>query len=131
MSTPVFQTRFGTGNGNCFAASVATVIGWPLELVDRLIELDKGAHWLDRLQETLGHQKKALVSINIENGYPISKIPDTLIVATGPNTKGGGPHAVVCKVENGSEFSLYHDPGGENLGIEKIKEIWFIVNLSK
>lgn len=129
--TPVNQTRFGSGNGNCFAASVATVTGLPLALIDRLIDLDKGERWLDRLQAILGYQKKALVSVNIENGYPISKIPDTLVVATGPNTKGGGPHAVVCKVENGSEFSLFHDPGGENLGIKEIREIWFVINVSR
>jgi hypothetical protein len=99
---PVDQTLFGMPDGNCMAASVASVLELPLEAVPNLARLD----WLP-----------TLASVADEHGFCLrvsAAPPPGHAIACGDGPRGF-MHAVV--VEHGRTV---HDPHYERAGLVNV-----------
>jgi hypothetical protein len=97
---PVDQTTFGFPDGNCLAASLASVVELPLEVIDVPLRTEwaGGGHWMEGVYHVLaahGFEGWHRGPDNPPGGYA---------VAFGPAARGFS-HA--CVVLNGA---LAHDP---------------------
>jgi hypothetical protein len=128
---PVNQTRFGNGSGNCFAACVASILEIPIEEIDPLILPANGSNWIDGLQSYLSERGMFLLHVSIRDQYPLGPVPETLVIAIGPNNRRGGRHAVVCEFQDTNRLVLVHDPGSDEITLARVDEIWFIARLMR
>lgn len=99
---PVDQTKFGMPDGNCMAASVASVLELPLETVPNLANLE----WLS-----------ILAAFADEHGLclRVSAVPppgDAIACGDGPR---GFQHAVVVR-----HGQVVHDPHHERAGLVNV-----------
>jgi hypothetical protein len=127
---PVFQTRFGRPLGNCWAASIASILELPLEIVDWSpnmtadeIEPPPGGcvspEWIARQDRRLR-----------ELGYWMARQPWTpdLVPPEGVHylalgiTWTGVGHVCVFL-----EGALVHDPNPKAPGLGKVDEVAFLV----
>lgn len=120
----VFQTIFSNVNGNCYQASIASILGLELNEVPHFAELysDETYHWeLQIWLSQFGLMALRVPFREVENGVivcPFLSLPESWCLAIGksrnyPNIN----HAVVGKVIQGNQFLLEHDPlpNGEGL----------------
>lgn len=127
---PVVQTRFGRPGGNCWAASIASILELPLEAVDWSpdmtpdeIEPPPGGcvsqEWIDRQQRKL-----------IELGYWMVRQP------WAPNlTLPAGVHYLALGITDTGvghvcvylEGAIVHDPNPKAPGLVTVDEIAFLV----
>lgn len=116
---PVDQDRFGVGEGNCLAACVASLTGFPLqELTDEIAmsEAGGGSHWYDRFITTM-HAR----------GYNVrhdSDDPPGYAIAFGPAIRGVH-HAVVAL-----DGKVVHDPHFSRAGLLEIQGFFILEPLS-
>lgn len=109
--TPVDQTRFGQGEGNCFAACVATITGLDL---DRLTEslgygsgTDEEESWYDRAVRVLGERGWSM-------SYDTAKAPAGYCIASGPAERGLLHSTVALDGE------IVHDPHPSRAGLLEV-----------
>lgn len=107
---PVYQTNFTIPGGNCFQASVASVLDLPLEAVPDFCNLyDDDNWWSEFVTFCLG---RGLYPLSIDSSISMPKNPVIFHLALG-RTKQEHYHAVVYA--NGE---LVHDPnGGSGLAV--------------
>ncbi len=127
---PVFQTRFGRPVGNCWAASIASILELPLEAVDWSPDMtaeeiepaggtDVSDEWLrrrDRRIEALGFFMSRL-TYDATLTYPAG----VHALVLGQNANGVGH---VCVWRDGA---IVHDPNPGGAGLATIEEITFLV----
>lgn len=112
---PVFQTRFGDKNGNCFAACVASVMECELEDVPEITSHEPD-EWFEPIRAWLAG--KGLDSLNLSVAGS-SWRPMGYAVAGVPSPRGAFMHAVVTYGNK-----IVHDPhpeGGANP--DEIKDV--------
>ena len=59
---PVYQTRFGGGNGNCLLACVASILHRPIESIPDFNL--SGCGWMEELYEWCGNEGIGLIQFN-------------------------------------------------------------------
>lgn len=115
--TPVTQTSFGVGTGNCYEVCVATLTGLPLESMPARREEDAGP----------------LLEWMVEHGWLSLEMPvDALqgLVPTEPyilcgQAEGGG-HAVVAAAGR-----IIHDPNPAAPGVKVPEMIILLIRVSE
>lgn len=129
---PVFQTRFGRPLGNCWAASIASLLEVPLESVDWSADMtaeeieppgtdDVSVEWLRRKEEALRRL-----------GYWESRVPwSEQVIAQLP---AGAHYLALGYIANGAghvcvyrDGVLVHDPHPEVGGLVSIDSLCFLV----
>lgn len=123
--TPIMQTRFDVGHGNCLNACVATILGSPLGC-DGVPE-EKGAlrGWLYDRDLGIAWVKPAGVS------WPSG---DALHIVAGQSLRHPddpcAQHAVVCGFDGRGNRTWLHDPHPEGAFTGgSVAEVGFIVRL--
>ena len=106
--TPVNQSKLyhpeGIHNGNCYAASLASLLDLPLWMVPPFEDMF-GRFWAKHLVRTEGHEWQGL--------------PD-FYIANGPSARGVYHSVIYHRGE------LVHDPHWQNSGIERVEWCWHI-----
>lgn len=120
---PVMQTKlyskYGIGNGNCFAACLASMLELPLWMIPPFEEMfgrstehfmTRVDQWLDRMHglklvRTEGHKVEDLPEYYIASGLSARKVYHSVIFSKG---------------------SLVHDPHYSNSGIENTSWTWHL-----
>lgn len=129
---PVMQTKFGSGDGNCFAACIASLLGIPLE---RCGVDGTGKDWLQKTNRwlvTIGlFYLEVCVSAD-QKIWPITHLPRTHCVMIGssprfPNVE----HAVIAQIYTNEDNQIFwryvHDPHPEGGFIENVTGIGFLI----
>jgi hypothetical protein len=118
--TPVDQDRFGRGEGNCFAASMATITGIDLQQLTEELGMGSGGtwegdvwvpnyaeeHWLDRAHRVMREHGWTL--------FHTSTQPSGFSIASGPTVRGL-LHATVAL-----DGAIVHDPHPSRDGLLEI-----------
>lgn len=111
---PVQQTRTGS-NGNCFEASIASLLGLPIEQVPDLGAYEDNGLWMEKLNEWLAQKGlsyfESRIARNELDDFFIDK--DFYHVLIGPTERSKRIlHAVV-----GRKGKMVHDPHPDNIGV--------------
>src|SRR5262249_6019235 len=116
--TPVYQTRFGPPNGNCFAACVATLLDRPLEAVDVDVSSCRKIGDVLKLIEAkakckiYGTDYEALTTglLRTSERYAIAYVC-TSIMGSDLSDPGSIKHGVVCEIaDEGKTIWPVFDP---------------------
>lgn len=104
--TPLHQTKFGTPEGNCIAACVASIMEKPLSEVPNFI-MPKFEEWQDRLDEWLAQFGLSSVCVSSE------AMPGAYSIACGVSPRDKSiDHCVVWR-----GGAMIHDPHPSGDGI--------------
>ena len=122
---PVDQTKFVEqhGDGNCFAACVASILERPIEEMPVFTQPD----WFWRWQDWLAERGLYMMEIN----HPMEKCcvglnrPSGIHIMNGKSTRGDWEHAVVAF--NGK---LLHDPHPSRAGIKEVTSWTILIPLN-
>ena len=118
---PVKQDKLysaeGIGNGNCFAAAIASLLDLPLWMVPPFDQMFGRDDWRKRSNEWL--ERMFGVTIVRTGGHEIEKMPKYYI-ANGPSLRGVY-HSVIY-----SSGSLVHDPHPSDAGIAEVEWTWHL-----
>jgi len=126
--TPVRQTKLyqgdGIGNGNCFAACLASLLDLPLWMVPPFEEMfGRGAGvWQERAEEWLARMFD--LTLGLKAQHDPEQLPE-FYIATGPSPRGV-QHAVIY-----SRGELAHDPHYSDAGISEVRCCYFLVPLAR
>ena len=141
--TPVDQTIFGVGEGNCFSACIASLLNCPIEDVPNLnteaLDAD-GSHWMDRWKRWLETRGKGMVYIAHDGRWPHMSLPaGQHVILSGRSPRESTVdlfHAVIARVNAWQDkeafawdLEIVHDPYPTRDGIEKITSMIFLVDL--
>lgn len=111
--TRVDQDRFGQGEGNCFAACVATITGLDLAMLTDALGCGDGSgeaeHWFDRAARVLGGHGWTIT-------YDTTEAPAGACIASGPAVRGL-LHS--CVAWNGV---VVHDPHPSRAGLLEVTD---------
>ena len=121
--TPVYQTRFGKPEGNCYAACIASILGRPLEEFDHRPERHDPNGFTESWSAFMATKGYALLEVDVEKHGVIAHT-DLHYIASGPSPRGEFEHAVVYR--NGE---LVHDPHPSRSGLPKVTWVIFLVDL--
>jgi len=133
---PVFQTKFGPKEGNCFAACLASILEIPLEDIDFNAATDD---WLIITNQKLlpyGYQWLEIDINHVSPKYPLHPLYGQICVFTGKSPRFDCNHSVVGKIETESDllarFDTIHDPfpNGTGLASPKPKLIGFFLPIN-
>lgn len=106
------QTLFGEGNGNCFAACVASLLGVDLSDVPNLNhqDLDKdGSYWIWRWNKWLGKLGYGITCLPYHTGegcddnepYYIDLATGQYVIVTGMSPRDFSMHhSIICVIDN-------------------------------
>lgn len=115
---PIDQTKLHDPNngteGNCLAASLASILELPLSEVPKFEDMGKKS-WFPALKVWLEDKGFTLLQWHDETWLP------GYYLVMGLSTRGVN-HQVVYK-----DGKLVHDPHPSRDGIEKIKEVWALL----
>lgn len=111
----------GIGNGNCFAACLASLLDLPLWMVPPFEQMfGRGDDFAKRRSEWL-NQMFGLRLVRT-NGHEIDKLPP-FYIASGPSVRGVH-HSVIYR-----EGALEHDPHPAQSGIMDVEWTWHLAAL--
>lgn len=114
--TPVDQTTFGHGTGNCFQACVASVFDLPLEGVPNFC-IDFRDAWFDALNTWLRERGMFAVFLkDVDVEFLRRYYGGALMLVGGRNSRG--MHEVVYR---GGE--MVHDPHPSRVGIDTVEDV--------
>jgi hypothetical protein len=118
---PVFQDILDPVNGNCFAASIASILEIPLHRVPNFCRVSNPS-WLEETQHFLRPMGLSFLDVQImpENrGWVLENWTYHTIAGKGPR---GAMHSVVAY-----RGKIVHDPypGSPGLDLDQDKEWWF------
>jgi hypothetical protein len=111
--TPVYQTKSGPEVGNCYQASVASLLGLPLEDVPDFGQEDDPERSYKDFVYGLGF---------VVLKPPITLKPNCYYLAFGPSIVTGRPHVVVYRAGR-----LEHDPHKGRNGLSSVEVIHLLV----
>lgn len=112
---PVYQTKFGESDGNCFQAAVASLFDLPLDDVPDFME--RRSLWWDRFCEwSRVHYDLEPLCIEIRKDYWFT--PAGLYLLSGKSPRGNYQHQ--CIALNGE---IVHDPHPSGDGLADAQEI--------
>lgn len=113
--TPVKQnvlySKEGIGNGNCLAASLASMLDIPLWMVPPFEQMFGRTDWQTRINQWL---KKLGYEYVYHDGHPVEELPE-FYIASGRSPRGVY-HACVYR-----KGALIHDPHYSDAGIDKVE----------
>jgi hypothetical protein len=126
----VFQTRFGRPLGNCWAASIASILELPIEAVDWSADMtaeeieppgrnDCSEEWVSRQDRRLRELGFWMARQAFNSDLVMPEAVHYLVL--GINRLGIGHVGV------GLEGEIVHDPNPSPIGIATIEEIAFLV----
>ena len=113
------QTIFGSPNGNCFQACVASVLELSLEKVPHFCN-EANPKWLIELEEWL--RPLGLAPLMVQ-GKGCPTLDNVYSLAGGPAQRGN-KHEVVYFGN-----TMIHDPHPDRSGLEKVEDFIFFVTL--
>ena len=132
--TPVMQTTFGEGSGNCYPACLASILEVSLESIPNFCcDTPKDEDWTLRTQEWLRQFGLGVVTIRYEDG--MYGLPNgALTIATGPSPREGvSRHCVVGRVqilEDGRQtIAMLHDPHPSAEFLTELEVCEFLIQL--
>ena len=119
--TPVTQTEFNAGTGNCFAACVASILGLSVAEVPNFCQVDQPGEqtWLERFADWL--ESRGMGFILMPGGPQAGYIVDGLWgIASGPSPRYQGDgddflHAVVVQAKHWVGHPQKRNEAGELL----------------
>lgn len=119
--TPVNQSCLyapdGIGNGDCFAACLASLLDLPLWMVPPFhLMFGRGSAWRERCEEWLSRMYD--MKLVRAEGHPL--IVPEFYIANGPSARGVH-HSVIY-----SKGVLCHDPHHSRNGIESVEWCWYL-----
>jgi len=119
---PVYQTKFGQGNGNCFQAAVASILELELDDVPDFCNLYSDDEWFNEFQKWLNkHFNAWCLAVNYKSIKNLPEYhPPGYVIMVGDSVRVH--HAVVYK---GKE--LVHDPCKGGGGLVKIDDMFMII----
>ncbi len=122
---PVDQDRFGTDEGNCLHACIASLLELPLTDVD--FPLAVQGNWVRPMQDWLA-ARGFFYSETPAKGVPYFWLPGPLCILCGPSPRLPTPfqHAVVGRV-NGYAHEVVHDPHPSRAGLTDIESVGFLI----
>jgi len=121
----VYQTIFGDGRGNCFAACIASILELPIEVVPNFCANYKEREWFIELNKWI---RRYGVGVTYFSDGPatlelISELwPDAYSIVGGPTLRG--PHAVVYQGAR-----MIHDPHAGESGLDSVDDVFMFVDL--
>ena len=128
--TPVDQTTFGPGRGNCLAACIASLLDLPRaedvpELVDPRDD-PSGRSWRLQIEDWLRERGLGLVSIDALDVPPVIVHPTDLhYMAWGRSARAHARHSVIYR-----DGRMVHDPHPDRTGLVNVDEFAFLVRLT-
>lgn len=129
---PVYQTKHGAPEGNCFNACVASILECSLDDLPDLHEIEQtGQNWLVGLNDALRPMGYGVVHIPASAEVPANAyIPEGChFIASGMGPRGL-LHSVVMRQEK-DEPVFVHDPiGPQYRGLKDVRSFELIVKLS-
>lgn len=117
VSQSVLYAKDGIGNGNCFAACLASLLDLPLWMVPPFEQMFGRDDWRIRVGEWL-RRMHGIEMIRTE-GHEPDKLPE-FYIANGPSPRGVY-HSVIYR--NGR---LAHDPHYSDAGIGAVEWTWHL-----
>jgi hypothetical protein len=131
--TPVDQTKFGQGRGNCLAACIASLLDLPLDQVFDIPQGGKDPDYWDIVDRWLAERGLGLAYVNFE-GVPADLPPTSRAtfrfpwgshyMAWGPAARGLDHSVIYCRGQ------LAHDPHPDRSGLIQVKQVAFLVRLT-
>lgn len=129
--TPVDQTRFGKGQGNCLAACVASLLELPLSEVFDIAAGGNDPDYWGIVDRWLTERGLGLVYVSVRRegqeellGTSVRLVPGAHYMAWGPSARGLD-HSVIYR--NGQ---LAHDPHPDRSGIARVEQVAFLARLT-
>lgn len=120
---PVKQDRLyspeGIGNGNCFAACLASLLDIPLWMVPPFDQMFGRNDWRVRVDEWLERIFK--MELVDASGHQVDQLPE-FYIASGQSPRGV-KHSVIY-----SAGTLVHDPHFSDAGIAAVEWTWHLEN---
>src|SRR4051812_36660798 len=111
---PVFQTEFGRGKGNCYAACLASILELPINSVPNFCHLYDNNEWMQQANRWCWQFGYGLVLVIGPDDAFANTLAESggYFIATGPTKREEGLHAVIYH-----KGVCAHDPmpGGEGL----------------
>ncbi len=129
----VYQTCFGSPGGNCFQASVASLMELPLAAVPDFPNQQPETWWEDFRQWCIMHGWRAYTSPVTENGIQVI-VPGWCMVGVRWENRG---HSVVGKmVYSTRDLMIVHDPNPSvtnpcEVDYEITDIIWIVKNAAQ
>jgi hypothetical protein len=124
--TPVKQTKLyapdGIGNGDCFAACLASLLDLPLWMVPPFDQMFGRVDWRIRIDEWLGRMHGMAL---IRTPAHIIELLPEFYIACGPGKRGVN-HSVIYR-----QGALAHDPHPSNDGILEVEWTWHLEPLKE
>jgi hypothetical protein len=114
---PVYQTKFGDKEGNCFAACLASLLEIEIDSVPDFYALYRSA-WYLRFQDWL--QQFGLVAVMFSD-LP-NDFPRNLYYLVGGESERGILHSCVAYNEE-----IVHDPHPSGTGLKRIDDYTFFI----
>lgn len=116
--TPVQQDKFGEGEGNCFAACVATLLDLPLAEVPNFCIAAPPRNWWAEFQDWL--RDRGCYAVEVRTKGLIVALPyfPVHVVLSGRSPRGDFDHSVVGVAAECGGFKMCHDPHPSGAGIE-------------
>lgn len=128
--TPVDQTRFGHGAGNCLAACVASLLDLPITEVFDIPAGGKDPDYWSIVDGWLKERGLGLAYVDIRK-HDSDELAASVRIPWGSHYMAWGPsprgleHSVIhCKGQ------LAHDPHPDRSGLTQVKAVAFLVRLT-
>ncbi|NQT33228.1 MAG: hypothetical protein HQ594_06125 [Candidatus Omnitrophica bacterium] len=116
---PVFQTKFGKLEGNCFSACIASILECSIEEIPCFLE-PKGT-WYQKYKKWLVQYNLDFVAISNWEGETKPYCPDVYCIVSGMSPRNLMHSVVFLKTE------MVHDPHPEGGGVKDITDWIYIV----
>ena len=130
---PVYQTKFGVPDGNCFNACIASIIECSIGDLPDLCEIEAtGQNWLIGLNDALRPMGYGVISSPASEENPASiYIPKGChFIASGIGPRGARHSVVYLQRDDDVDAVMVHDPiGPKYRGLKKTTSIQLIVRL--
>jgi hypothetical protein len=127
--TPTPQTAFGDGNGNCWAACLASMLDMPIEAVPNFCK--ESDDWWSVTQSWLrDHGYYAIEMILNGDGPWLMPLPEIGCIITGKSPRGDFLHCVVGRIK-GDSIVYEFDPHPDQSNIESPQRVCFLVPLTR
>ena len=114
------QTIERPGDGDCWAACLASLLELPLEIVPNFCAMDHAeGDWWDATQAWLVSRGMVGIEINVRDrptGY-LMPMPPTYCIVSGKSPRGDYGHSVIGLV-NGPNIEIAHDPHSSRAGLD-------------
>ena len=134
--TPVFQTRSGAPNGNCFAACIASVLNRKLEDVDvDVTDCDTSSALLAKIEQkanckidVVRHEEILDGTFKTSERYCIAEVC-TFVFNEDPRHKQSMWHVVVCEITEDGKTPMVFNPDRTDRRQESLQQFAVVGNL--